>query len=107
MQPHPVRWVRNSNDPGLIHNRIKDRAIIRANPYHVLEGALIAAHAVDANLVVVALKATFTQEVTRMRAAVREVQAAGWTGGVRVDVFEGPDEYLYGEETALLEVLDG
>jgi NADH-quinone oxidoreductase subunit F len=35
------------------------------------------------------------------------VHAAGWTDGVRVDVFEGPDEYLYGEETALLEVLDG
>ena len=85
----------------------KDRAIIRANPYHVLEGALIAARAVGADLVVVALKRSFTPEVQRMRAAVREVEAAGWTDGVRIEVFEGPDEYLYGEETALLEVLDG
>src|SRR5947209_10209427 len=42
-----------------------------------------------------------------MQAAMREVHAAGWTDGVRVDVFDGPDEYLYGEETGLLEVLDG
>ena len=32
---------------------------------------------------------------------------AGWVDGVDVDVLEGPSEYLYGEETALLEVLDG
>jgi NADH:ubiquinone oxidoreductase subunit F (NADH-binding) len=35
------------------------------------------------------------------------MDAAGWFEGVAVDVFEGPDEYLYGEETALLEAIDG
>ena len=42
-----------------------------------------------------------------MRSAVAEMEAAGWTGGIEVVVFEGPDEYLYGEETALLEAIDG
>ena len=42
-----------------------------------------------------------------MRSAVEEITAAGWTDGVGLIVFEGPDEYLYGEETALLETIDG
>src|SRR5207247_4885473 len=82
-------------------------ALLRNNPYHVLEGALIAAHAVSATRVVVALKASFIPEVARVRAAIGEMQAAGWDEGVALVVFEGPDEYLYGEETALLETLDG
>jgi len=85
----------------------KDRTIIRTNPYHVLEGALIAAHAASAGHVVVALKRSFGAELERMRAAVDEITAAGWVGDLAVTVFEGPDEYLYGEETALLETLDG
>src|SRR5581483_9805711 len=85
----------------------KDRTILRLDPYRVLEGALIAALAVGADEVVVALKRTFTREVKRVRAAIAELDAAGWTEGIKVSVFEGPSEYLYGEETALLEVLDG
>jgi NADH-quinone oxidoreductase subunit F len=85
----------------------KDRSILRQNPYHVLEGALIAAHAVGADHIVFGLKRTFATEVTRVRAAMAELQAAGWTQGIGLEVFEGPDEYLYGEETALLEAIDG
>jgi NADH-quinone oxidoreductase subunit F len=85
----------------------KDRAIIRANPYRVIEGALIAACAVRADRVVIATKASFTREIERLRAAVGEVVAAGWAEGVDVSVLAGPSAYLYGEETALLEVLDG
>lgn len=84
----------------------KDRTILRCNPYHVLEGALIAALAVDANLVVVALKGRFTTEVDRVRTAITELEAAGWCDAVAIIVFEGPDEYLYGEETALLEAIE-
>ncbi|MDZ7676313.1 MAG: NADH-ubiquinone oxidoreductase-F iron-sulfur binding region domain-containing protein [Acidimicrobiales bacterium] len=85
----------------------KDRALIRANPYRVLEGALVAAHAFGATDLVVALKASFTEEIKRLRAAVEEIEAAGWCGEVAVEVFEGPQAYLYGEETGLLEALDG
>ncbi len=85
----------------------KDRSILRKNPYHVLEGALIAALAVGADHVVVALKRSFEPEVARVRAAIGEVEAAGWAPGVGLEVFEGPDEYLYGEESALLEAIDG
>jgi NADH-quinone oxidoreductase subunit F len=85
----------------------KDRLILRRNPYKVLEGALVAAATVGADRVVVAMKATFTQELARMRAAISEAQGAGWASGLELSVVEGPSEYLYGEETALLEVLDG
>lgn len=85
----------------------KDRTILRCNPYHVLEGALIAAHVVGASRVVVALKRAFSTEVARVRAAVNELVAAGWVGSIQLVVFEGPDAYLYGEETALLEALNG
>jgi len=85
----------------------KDRTIIRIDPYAVIEGGLIAARAVGADEVVIATKHSFRTEVARLKAAVDEVRAAEWAPDVRVVVFEGPGEYLYGEETALLEVLDG
>src|SRR3954466_1900403 len=85
----------------------KDRTIMRLDPYAVVEGAVIAARAVGANSVIFGLKRGFVPEVSRMRAAIAEMQTEGWTEGVTLTVFEGPDEYLYGEETALLETLDG
>jgi NADH:ubiquinone oxidoreductase subunit F (NADH-binding) len=85
----------------------KDRMIIRNDPYAVVEGALIAAHAVEAESIVIATKQRFATEAARLRAAIAEMEAAGWFKDASVEVFEGPEEYLYGEETALLEVLDG
>ncbi|QGG94251.1 NADH-ubiquinone oxidoreductase-F iron-sulfur binding region domain-containing protein [Actinomarinicola tropica] len=85
----------------------KDRMLLRRNPYRVLEGALIAASVVDADRVVVATKASFTGERDAMEAAMREVEAAGWAPDMALSVVGGPGEYLFGEETALLEVLAG
>jgi NADH:ubiquinone oxidoreductase subunit F (NADH-binding) len=85
----------------------KDRAILRRNPYAVLEGALIAAHAIGAATIVLALRRSFDTERQRVEAALEAVGDAGWLAGVRVEVASGPEEYLVGEETALLEVLDG
>ena len=85
----------------------KDRALLRANPYRVLEGALIAARAVGARQVIVALKGSFGTEMERLRGAMAEIEDAGWAGDVAMTAVAGPEEYLFGEETALLEVLDG
>jgi NADH:ubiquinone oxidoreductase subunit F (NADH-binding) len=85
----------------------KDRAILRANPYRVLEGALVAAIAGGADHVVVATKASFTAELARLDEAVAQIESAGWAEGISVEVARGPGEYLFGEETGLLEVLDG
>ena len=102
-QPATVVVNGAEGEPGTF----KDRALLRMDPFRVIEGALIAALAVGADEVVVALKRSFVTEADRVRAAVAEMEAAGWTQGIKVSVFEGPSEYLYGEETALLEALDG
>ena len=57
----------------------KDRTILRTNPYVVVEGALIAAKAVGADLVIVALKRTFESEVARTRVAIREGEGTGYS----------------------------
>ena len=86
----------------------KDRSILRNNPYQVIEGEFIAARAVHADRVIIALKGSFTAEVERTRAALAEMRAANVLPAViGCSIFEGPDEYLYGEESALLETIDG
>ena len=85
----------------------KDREILHRDPYRVIEGALIAAHAVGADSVIIATKASFTRAVERLRTALAEIDAEGWTAPVPVSLVTGPEEYLFGEETALLEVIDG
>jgi NADH-quinone oxidoreductase subunit F len=85
----------------------KDRAILRANPFAVLEGAIVAAHCVDADRVVVALRRSFTRELDIVERAMAELHDAGWSEDVALELFAGPDEYLFGEETGLLAVIDG
>lgn len=84
----------------------KDRSILRRNPYAVVEGALIAALATGADRIVLALKREFGAERDRLRAVIDEMTSE-WPEGVSIEVATGPDEYLFGEETALLEVIDG
>jgi NADH:ubiquinone oxidoreductase subunit F (NADH-binding) len=85
----------------------KDRALLRANPYQMLEGLGIAAQAVGAREVFIALKASFGREVERVTRAVTEVEQADLLGGLIVGIATGPEEYLFGEEKALLEVIEG
>lgn len=85
----------------------KDRAIIRHNPYSLVEGLLIAARTVGASQTYIALKATFEVEAERIATAASEFAAAGIADDIRIDLIQGPDEYLFGEEKALLEVIEG
>lgn len=85
---------------------LKDRTLILRDPYRIIEGAVIAAEALDAERVVFALKASARPALARLRAALDEVRAAGCTD-LTLTLCEGPAEYLFGEETALLEVIDG
>src|SRR5262249_59564052 len=67
----------------------KDRSILRADPYVVIEGALIAARAVGADSIVFGLKEKFVEECERVRAAIAEIGAAGWTDGIEIGVVDG------------------
>ncbi|MBV8951523.1 MAG: hypothetical protein JOZ99_11655 [Actinobacteria bacterium] len=85
----------------------KDRTLMRFCPYEVVEGAAIAAHAVSAVGMYIVTKRSFTGEVARLRAALEELTSAGLIGDVPIEIVEGPDEYLFGEETGALEVIEG
>jgi NADH-quinone oxidoreductase subunit F len=67
----------------------------------------VAASAVGADRVIVGMKKSFTDVARCVRSAIDELDAAGWTSFASIKVFEGPGECLLGEETALLESIDG
>ena len=85
----------------------KDRALLRANPYQVAEGLMIAAFAIDAHAAFVCLKASFELERDAITQALAELQQADLAIDCEVTVVAGPDEYLFGEEKAMLEVIEG
>ncbi|MDQ2826970.1 MAG: SLBB domain-containing protein, partial [Actinomycetota bacterium] len=85
----------------------KDRALLRANPYQVVEGLAVAAATIGAREAFLCVKARFERELASVTRAIEEMQAAGMAGDVPITVVAGPDEYLYGEEKALLEVIEG
>jgi NADH:ubiquinone oxidoreductase subunit F (NADH-binding) len=85
----------------------KDRALLRANPYQLVEGVAIAAFAIGAAEAFICLKASFRREIDAVTRAVQEFQTAGICGDCRITIVAGPDEYLFGEEKAMLEVIEG
>jgi NADH-quinone oxidoreductase subunit F len=85
----------------------KDRALMLANPYQVLEGLQIAAEAVGAVHAFVGLKKSFGPQIDALERAAREMTERGVLGSIPVSIVTGPEEYLFGEETGLLEVVEG
>jgi NADH-quinone oxidoreductase subunit F len=85
----------------------KDRALMRSNPYQLVEGVIIAGYAVTVEEAFICIKAGFTRELEGVTRAVEEFQAAGLCGDCTITIVAGPDEYLFGEEKAMLEVIEG
>jgi NADH-quinone oxidoreductase subunit F len=85
----------------------KDRVLMEEQPYAFLEGVCIALYASGAGVAYVGTKEKFTRSLERLRAALDEIRAAGWQGADRIQLVTGPDAYLFGEETGLLEVIEG
>jgi NADH-quinone oxidoreductase subunit F len=85
----------------------KDRRLMRSNPYQLIEGLAIAAFAIGAREAFLGLKASFEPELAALERALAEMQEAGLAGDVPIRLVPGPDEYLFGEEKALLEVIEG
>ena len=85
----------------------KDRMLMRRDPYRVIEGTAIAAFAIGAVDAYVATKRAYAQEADALRRAALELSEAGLLGDLPITIVEGPDEYLFGEEKALLEVIEG
>jgi len=102
----------DESEPGTCH----DREILRMNPHSLVEGMAIAGFAMGATVGYNYIRGEFLGEpVPRFEAAVKEAYAAGWLGknikgsGIDFDLhtFVGAGAYICGEETALLESLEG
>jgi NADH-quinone oxidoreductase subunit F len=85
----------------------KDRTLIAEQPYAFLEGICIAIHASGAKEAFIGIKEKFTHPLERLTTALAEIVDAGWPGAERIQVIPGPDAYLFGEETGMLEVIEG
>lgn len=85
----------------------KDRYLASKNPYVILEGLLICAHAINACEAVIATKEKFKPIVERLKKAIGEYEEAGVFQKGYLRFVLGPDDYLFGEEKGLLEVIDG
>lgn len=83
----------------------KDRLLLQMNPYRILEGISIAAYAVGAERAFLGMKETFDVEAEAVTRAKQEMEAAGLLT-VPVELVLGPDHYLLGEETGLLEAIE-
>jgi NADH-quinone oxidoreductase subunit F len=101
----------DESEPGTF----KDRQLLEGNPHQVIEGAAIAAYAIQAQTVYIYCRGEFYQPAQVLQNAVDQAYAAGYLGqnlfgssyDLDVIVHLGAGAYICGEETALLESLEG
>lgn len=101
----------DEGDPGAF----MDRSIIEGNPHAVIEGMMIAAHAIGADQGYVYVRAEYPLAVRRLRRAIKDAQAAGILGenamgsgkALNISVVEGAGAFVCGEETALMASIEG
>ena len=110
-KPHYLCCNADESEPGTF----KDREIMRWTPHALIEGCAIGSYAIGAETCYIYIRGEFTEPLERMEAAVREARAAGVIGpnamgtGKRVDVWihKGAGAYICGEETAMMNSLEG
>jgi NADH-quinone oxidoreductase subunit F len=109
--PHYVVANADESEPGTF----KDREIMEGNPFQFLEGLAIASYAVGANVAYVYLRGEFWQIAASLDEKIAEMEEAGILGeklfgtdySLRIYTHLGAGAYICGEETALLESLEG
>jgi NADH-quinone oxidoreductase subunit F len=110
-KPHYLCCNADESEPGTF----KDREIMRWTPHALIEGCAIGSYAIGAETCYIYIRGEFTEPLERMEAAVREARAAGIIGpdamgtGKRIDVWvhKGAGAYICGEETAMMNSLEG
>jgi NADH-quinone oxidoreductase subunit F len=93
----------------------KDHALIEGDPHQLIEGALICAYAIGAAQVFIFVRGEFPLAIERLETALNEAYAHGAVGrhifgsdfSIDIVVHPGAGAYICGEETALLESLEG
>jgi NADH-quinone oxidoreductase subunit F len=110
-RPHYLVVNADESEPGTC----KDRDILRHEPHKLIEGCLLASFAMGANACYVYIRGEFIREREALQRAVDEAYAAGLLGknaaksGWDFDLYvhHGAGAYICGEETALIESLEG
>lgn len=110
-RPHYLVVNADESEPGTC----KDREMLRHDPHLLLEGCLVASFAMQAHACYIYVRGEYIQERNRLQAAIDQAYAAGLVGknacgsGWDFDVYmhHGAGAYICGEETALLESLEG
>ena len=110
-RPHYLVVNADESEPGTC----KDRDIIRHEPHKLLEGCLVAGFAMRAHAAYIYIRGEFVNEARRLQSAIDEAYDAGLLGpnaagsGWKFDIYlhRGAGAYICGEETALLESLEG
>lgn len=93
----------------------KDRLLLEGNPHQLIEGMIIAAYAIQANIAYIFLRWAYKKAAAILEQAIGEAYQAGWLGkrilgtGFELDMHlhTGAGRYMCGEETALLNALEG
>jgi NADH-quinone oxidoreductase subunit F len=104
--PDPVKYVicnGDEGDPGAF----MDRLVLESDPHRVLEGLAIAAYAVGATQGYLYIRAEYPLAVRHTRAAIVQATERGLLGALRLEVREGAGAFVCGEETALIQSLEG
>ena len=93
----------DESEPGTF----KDREIMRWTPHALLEGTLIAMHAIQADVGYIYIRGEFTEPWNVMEKALADATAAGVVGTAQIVLHRGAGAYICGEETALMNSLEG
>jgi len=94
----------DEGDPGAF----MDRMLMESFPYRLIEGMLIAGHAVGAKEGYIYVRAEYPRAVSRLREAIRVLEERAFLGkDFRLHIFEGAGAFVCGEETALIESIEG
>jgi NADH-quinone oxidoreductase subunit F len=84
----------------------KDHMLMRRNPYQLLEGIAIGAYAIGAKKAFLGVKSSAQKEVAALQRALEEMSDRSCLGPVPIELALGPEDYLFGEEKALLAVIE-
>ena len=109
--PHYVVANADESEPGTF----KDREIMESNPFQFLEGLALASYAVGATVAYIYLRGEFWQVAAFLDEKIAEMEKAGYLGdnlfgkdySLKIFTHLGAGAYICGEETALLESLEG
>ncbi len=110
-KPHYLVCNADESEPGTF----KDRELMEVNPHQLLEGMIVACHAIGAKRAFIYVRGEYVGPLRVLNQAIEEAYARGWLGDniqgtgfdCHISLHPGAGAYICGEESALLDSLEG